>query len=299
VSLTRFRYFFKVARLGSVREASAVLHVASSAISRQIDKLEKEMGAELFEPKGRGIRLTAAGEILARQVGLIIDSLEQAHSQIDDLLGLQRGHVHLWTVEGSVGDLVMPAIASFRKDHPAVTYEITVASSDRIIAALVEDDADLGIVFNPPELTELVSVGQGVNALHGILHPRHPAVRARRITFRDFASYPLALPDRSFGLRHMIDAAAKVHGVKLEPVLTTNSIEGLRAFARAGAGVTILPPFAVVSDLKQGTLRTRSLLERELRMARTAILARRDRQLPLVATRIAEYLLKTMKVSSR
>ena len=88
MSINRFRYFFKVARLGSIREAADVLHVTPSAISRQIAKLEEELGTTLVEPIGRGIRLTPAGVILAGQASRMIDALEQARSEIDDLLGL-------------------------------------------------------------------------------------------------------------------------------------------------------------------------------------------------------------------
>lgn len=299
MSLTRFRYFFKVARLGSIREASEVLHVAPSAISRQIAKLEEEFGADLVEPKGRGITLTPAGEIVAKQAGQMVEALEQARSQIADLLGLRRGHVRLWAVEGSVGDLVMPALASFCKRYPAVTHELTVASTDRIVRALLEDEADLGFVFNAPELSELVSIGHGDDALYAIMHSRYPLLRTKAIALRELLPYPLALPDRTFGLRHMIDDAAGASRLKLQPALTTNSIEALRAFARTGAGITILPRSAVVSDIKRRTLRALPLTDRELRLARTTILARRDRQLPLAVTRLAEHVLQTVKVSAR
>jgi DNA-binding transcriptional LysR family regulator len=295
MSIDRFRYFFKVARVGSVREAAAVLHVAPSAISRQIAKLEMEFGADLIEPNGRGIRLTHAGQILAGRVGDMVDALEQARSQIDDLHGLRRGHVRIWTVEGSVGDPVMPTLALFHKRYPAVSYDLTVASTDRIVTALLDDDADLGVVFNPPDLPELAAIGQGADSIDGILPPRHPALRLRRLSLRELVTYPLALPDPTFGLRHLIDAAAKSCDVKLKPILTTNSIETLRAFVRSGAGVTVLPRFAIAGDIKRNTLRAVPLSDRKLQVACTMVLTRRARQLPLAATQLAEHLLQTMK----
>ena len=295
MSIARFRYFFKVARVGSVREAAAVLHVAPSAISRQIAKLEKDFGADLIEPDGRGIRLTHAGEILAGQVGEMVDALERARSQIDDLHGLRRGHVRIWTVEGSVGDPVMPTLSRFHKRYPAVSYELTVASTDRIVTALLDDDADLGVVFNPPDMPELAAIGQRTDSIDGILPPRHPALRLRRVSLRELVAYPLALPDPTFGLRHLIDAAAKSSGVNLEPILTTNSIEALRAFVRSGAGVTVLPRFAIAGDVKRHSLRAVPLSDRQLQAAYTTVLTRRARQLPLAATQLAKHLLQTVK----
>ena len=62
---TALRYFLEVAQVGSLTEASVRLHVATSAISRQISGLEQTLGTPLFERQPRGMVLTAAGEILA------------------------------------------------------------------------------------------------------------------------------------------------------------------------------------------------------------------------------------------
>jgi len=110
MSLARYRYFFKVARLGSIRAASEALHVAPSAISRQIARLEDELGVDLIEANGRGIRITPAGEILAGRASQIVDAVEQVRSDIDDLLGLRRRHVRIRTVEGSLNDLSLDLI---------------------------------------------------------------------------------------------------------------------------------------------------------------------------------------------
>ena len=198
-----------------------------------------------------------------------------------------------------MSDLVLPALRSFHKRYPAVSHELIVAGSDRIVRALVADDADLGVVFNPPELSDLTSIGHRTDALYAIMHPRHTALRMRKITLAEVVAYPLALPDQTFGLRHMLDAAAKVAGITLAPMLTTNSIEALRAFARVGIGMTILPAFSVTGDVRRRLLRTLPLAERELRVARTTILSHRGRQLPIAVTQFAEHLLGAANAAAR
>lgn len=290
MSISRYRYFFKVARLGSIREASEVLHVAPSAISRQIAKLEEELGAELLEPSGRGIKLTAAGEILARHASQMVDSLEQARSQIDDLVGLRRGNVQVWTAEGSVNDLVIPAIAQFQKRYPAVTYQLVVGGTDRIVRALMDDDADIGVVFNAPNDPELRPVGKVSGPLMAVGHPKSAAMQKRSLMLSDMVRLPLALPDATFGLRQIIDAAMGAQHLSLEPALETNSIEALRAFARAGAGLTILPRTAVESDLRRRLLRAVPVKDAHLKLASTTVLVRRGRKLPIAANEFAAQL---------
>ncbi|KIZ46209.1 LysR family transcriptional regulator, partial [Rhodopseudomonas palustris] len=90
------RYFNEVAKLGSIRKAADRLHVAPSAVSRQIAQLEHELDAVLFERSKMGVQLTSAGEVLARQSNRIFRDLERARTEIDDLRGLRRGEVSLW-----------------------------------------------------------------------------------------------------------------------------------------------------------------------------------------------------------
>ncbi|EGD05660.1 LysR family transcriptional regulator, partial [Burkholderia sp. TJI49] len=77
------RYFVEVARTGSISDASARLHVAVSAISRQIAKLESELGAPLFERHSKGVQLTAFGEALLPHATLLQHEAEHAREELD------------------------------------------------------------------------------------------------------------------------------------------------------------------------------------------------------------------------
>lgn len=290
MSLSRFRYFLKVAKLGSIREAAEVVYVAPSAISRQITKLEAEFGAELLEPHGRGIRLTAAGEALASHAANILDELELARSEIDDLVGLRRGHIKTWSVEGSINELVMRAVKGFQQKYPMVTHEVIQASSDRILQALEEGDADLGVVFHPPKISDLRVLASGAHTLYAVASPSHPACEVGEFSMAMLGDYPLALPEMTFGLRHLLDAAAEAAGVNLKPFLITNSVESLKSFARLGIGLTILPAFAIAEDVRRGVLRALPLKGMTPNVARTVILTQRSRKTSIAAASFIEHL---------
>ena len=87
------RYFDEVVRAGSIRAAAEKLNVASSAINRQVLRLEADLGVKLFERGARRLRLTAAGEILIHHVRRTLRDAERAKSEIEDLQGLKRGIV--------------------------------------------------------------------------------------------------------------------------------------------------------------------------------------------------------------
>ncbi len=287
--LARYRYFCMVKQLGSVRAASEALDVGPSAISRQIARLAAELGVRLIESDGRGIRLTPEGEIVAKRAQQIVEAMEQARADLDDLIELRRGHIRIRTVEGNLNGLVLPAIARFRQQHPAVTYDVRITSSHRIVAALLDGDTDLGIVFNPPEHAELHAIATVTDAVYAIVHPKFDGFRRNtRVSLTELAGHPLALPDETFGLRHLVDQAAMAAGISLSPVMVTDSIDALRGFARSGIGVALLPRLAVAADLRGRLVKTVPIADPGLRVARSKVLVNASRRLPAAARRLGQ-----------
>src|SRR4051812_15800075 len=89
------RYFSEVVRCGSFRRAAEVLHIAPSAISRQVSQLEYRLKAPLFERHTSGLVLTEEGRILAEHVHALDASTRQLATSIDDISKLRRGHVRV------------------------------------------------------------------------------------------------------------------------------------------------------------------------------------------------------------
>ena len=85
------QYFHAVRRTGSIRAAARLLNVASSAVSRQILKLEQEVGSPLFERTARGLTLTTVGEMLARHVMNVLQDLDRFRSDVASLSGAWHG----------------------------------------------------------------------------------------------------------------------------------------------------------------------------------------------------------------
>ena len=96
MAFTQLRYFYEVARSGSIREASSRLSVTPSSVSRQIQNLEHEVRMPLFERRARGMSLTSAGELYMAYARSVLAELDRLHSDIDDLRGLRRGRVRIY-----------------------------------------------------------------------------------------------------------------------------------------------------------------------------------------------------------
>src|SRR5512144_2539133 len=100
LSLERLRVLHAVATTGSVVGAAGVLRVTTSAVSQQVNRLEREVGQRLVERHGRGVRLTEAGALLAGRAGELLTHVERVESDLAE----HRGAV--------VGDLRVAAFAT-------------------------------------------------------------------------------------------------------------------------------------------------------------------------------------------
>ncbi len=102
MNLNTYKYFNEVAETGSIRRAADRLHIAPSAISRQIALLEHSLGVMLLERTNSGIRLTPAGMMLERFTRKICRDLDRIHESIKNLKGLREGEVKIWVIEAVV-----------------------------------------------------------------------------------------------------------------------------------------------------------------------------------------------------
>lgn len=122
------RYFVEVARTGSLSDASARLHVAVSAISRQIAKLESELGAPLFERRPRGMALSEAGE---RLLGFAQRSLLEAEHVMKEIGGLDALHGSLLKIACSEGFAIDSCPARWQRSRRAIRASIFRCGSCR------------------------------------------------------------------------------------------------------------------------------------------------------------------------
>lgn len=279
----QLRYFLEVARSGSVRLASEHLNVAASALSRQIQNLEIEIGMPLFERRPRGMVLTPAGEIYARYAHALSLEKDRVVSELEELRGLKRGLVRVHSVEGVIADVVTESIAHFRARHPGVRFRLIASGTDDVVAAVREGLADIGVSFNAQPDAAVHFVRRFDDPVVAVMRPGHDLARRGRVPLQALADLPLALPEAGFGIRRLVDEACRRLGVSLTPMLETNSIEALRGFARTGAGVSILPRTSCRRELKTGAIDTALFSDEALRHSTMDLSVLAGRRLPPAA----------------
>src|SRR3954463_9999938 len=120
LDVTRLRVLDALARLGSVTAAAKELHYTQPTVSHHLARLEAETGAQLLQRAGRGVRLTAAGQLLADRAAEIIGRIDAADAELSAHVGLNAGHVRVAGFASAIGSLVPRAAASLARDHPGL-----------------------------------------------------------------------------------------------------------------------------------------------------------------------------------
>lgn len=232
-----FTYVDAVARHGSIRKAAESLHLVSSALNRRILDLEQELGSTLFERLPRGVRPTAAGELFLAYVRRSLRELALVGAQIEGLRGLGRGNIRIAVAESVTGHLLPSAIAQFQSEHPAVTFHVWIDGPQRLLEALVGDEADLILTHALDDHADVSVLAEKSQPLCALVAPDHPLASRSSVKLRECMAYPVALPDESLAMRALIERVVLRASFKLEPALVSNSVELTKTFARCNRAV--------------------------------------------------------------
>ncbi|WP_332750036.1 LysR family transcriptional regulator [Hydrogenophaga sp.] len=251
---TALRYFFEVARCGSLTEASERLHVAGSAISRQIAGLEQALGTALFERHPRGMVLNAAGEILATHARRASLDAERAINEILALQGLRSGKVRIAASEAFANEFLPPLIVAFRVQNEGIVFELNVEPATQVSARIRAGDADIGLKFSSaPEKDIKVEYRQPAPVLALMRHD-HPLAQSRSVTLAQMSAYPMALPAPDTTVRQMIDVECSRQQLLMESVLISNNMTTQHNFVLHGGGISVCGEVSVRHLVAAGVL---------------------------------------------
>jgi DNA-binding transcriptional LysR family regulator len=145
LDLRRLRFLREFEERGTFAAVAAALGYSPSAVSQQLALLEKDVGARLFEKAGRGVRLTDAGQLLARHARVLLAAAEAAEADLAALGGDVRGTVRAGGLQSAARHLLIPAVASMMSTHPAVRVELFELELEEALPGLRLGAVDLVI----------------------------------------------------------------------------------------------------------------------------------------------------------
>lgn len=290
MNFTAIRYFNEVARTKAIRRAADRLHVAPSAISRQLSLLEHELGAPLFERTNSGVELTAAGSMLERYSRRMFRDLERVREGIAAFRSLDQGEVKIHAMEGVLSHFLPEAISSFLEQHPAIDFQVRTCSSDLTVEALIQDETDIGIIYNPETRFEIEVIAERKESVMCLVSCNDEFAEESSVTLSRLCERSLALPQRSFGLRQLFDRTAEARRLNPRVVVEANNLDILRALAVSGSCVTIGPIISARREVEAGVLKPIPIDLDSFRQVRSTICVHRERVLSYAANAFLKFL---------
>jgi len=267
MDLQKLRAFVAVARAGNVTRAAKQLSLSQPALSKQLAELEEALSAVLFDRLPRGMRLTAAGEVLLRHAERIYAAERAAESEIAELNGLRTGRLSIGA-STTIGSYLIPGVfGAFQRAHPEVRLELEIANTAAIQALVSDGRIDLGLTEgNVPSEQFAVEVVH-YDELVAVASAEHPLRKKRKLAPDELASAPFICRERGSGSREVIEAALAERGLELTPAMALGSTEAIKNAVAAGLGVAILSRLTVELELRAGRLALLDLRDFTLRRA--------------------------------
>jgi LysR family transcriptional regulator, nitrogen assimilation regulatory protein len=256
LDLRQLRYFVLVAEAESLSRASATLSIAQSALSRQIRKLEDNLGMPLLYRHGRGVTLTEEGAKLLTSAKPILSRIEEIERQLKADRKAVRGAVKLGLPPSISAVLSGPLLQEFRANYPEASLRIMDGFSVHIHEWLASGRLDFAIYYAPaksPGLHMEPLVAEDLY-LFGPNKRVGPFLRRRRTTiaFQELATLPLVLPAAQHGLRRQINRAAARKGVKLRVDVELDAVAALKDMVQSGGGYSIMNYGGIAAEVEAG-----------------------------------------------
>ncbi len=252
MTLGQLETFLAVARSGSVHAAATQRVVSDASVSAAVAALERELGTPLLERRGRGIRLTPAGEELARYASQALGLLEQGRSAVQAAAHPGHGRLRLAAVTTAGEYLIPPILSAFRRRHPGIEVLLEVGNRGAVLARLRSREADLGIGGRPPVGGDPAGEPVLPNDLVLIAAAGHPLTRRRRVDAAALAGEVWLLREEGSGTRATTLELMASLGVEPPQILTLGSNGSVRQGAIVGLGITLLSEQAVARELASG-----------------------------------------------
>lgn len=243
MELQQMRYVLAVAETNSFTRAAQRCLVVQSALSHQIARLERELGARLFDRTSRRVRLTPAGEAFLPAARQCLDAAERAAAEVAAAVGEVRGRLAVGLIPTVAAVDIPRALRDFRRRYPQVRVSLRVGASEDLVEQVKQGTLDVAFLGLPT-----TALPQGVTTrelardrLVAVVAPDHPlagepAVTLRRLSTEVFVDLPAGTAGRA-----QSDQAFAAAGLVRDVAFEVTTADLIARLVGQGLGVAMLP----------------------------------------------------------
>lgn len=238
----QLRTFREIAETRSFTKAAHRVHLTQAAVSAQIKALESEAGTPLFSRINKKVFLTEAGEMLLKRAERMLREHEEALYDLSELGQLGRGRLRIGTASTMASNYPLPAILSeLKRDHPLLQLTVLRGTSKEIVAKILANDLDLGLVSLPVEAADIRTEVLRRDRLIAIVPPDHRLAGQRTVSASQLAAEPLIMGEEGGNTRRLLDLFFEKAGLKPQVIMELGSMTAIKRMVECGLGVSIVP----------------------------------------------------------
>ena len=257
VTVAQLEYLVAAVEFSTWSEAARELGVSQSALSQGLAELQRRLGLELFERRGRRRVATAVAEPVIAHARRVI-------AQTSDLARWSRtvqsgtaGRMRIGMIDAAAIEHFGTTLRTFRDEHPELEIHLMVAPSSQLVGALARGDIDLAVCVEPDHL-DIIAEPLLREPLHVYAPPDSPATEEQ--SWGPWVTFPLGSLTRE-----LIGTALGDRGIDFTVVAESHQPEVLREMVQLSMGWTVLPSIqAERGDRPLSPVNTTPLLHRTL-----------------------------------
>lgn len=242
--MTQLRAFHLVADAGSFSLAARTAGLSQPTLSAQVRALEASYAVDLFDRRGRGVRMTPAGQSLFTLTTRLVAAEEEARALLTGGRALTRGHLR---VSADSAYHVMPILAELKRLHAGLTFTLKIDNSAAVLDHLTEHGADVAVMAKMTSDPSIYSMKLREDRLIIFVSQGHAWARRRRIRLAELAGRDIVVRERGSITREVFEARLAQAGVVSGALIEVQTREAVREAVAAGFGV------GVVFDSEFGT----------------------------------------------
>ncbi|WP_028921009.1 LysR substrate-binding domain-containing protein [Pseudonocardia acaciae] len=239
-TLAQLSYFIAAAEAGNISVAAERVHASQSALSSAIQRLERELGCDLFiRHHARGVALTASGRQLVDMARALLSQATELERAGESLQQSLRGELHAGCFVTLAPFYLPPVLTRLRSRHPELTVEVTEADGAGLHDALRSGACEIALTYRLDIADDMAFEQVTRLTPYALVSQRHPCAGRSSASLRELARAPMVLLDIP-GPRGFMLGMLRRAGATPPEFIRTTSFETMRGLVAAGDGFTIL-----------------------------------------------------------
>ncbi|PTL37742.1 LysR family transcriptional regulator [Alkalicoccus saliphilus] len=237
----QLRYFVTAAEMEHITKAAETLSVSQPALSRAVTRLERELGAPLFERHGRSVSVTSFGKEFLKRSRRILQEFDAARQDALDLQAPDRGKISLGFLHTLSTGLIPDLLAGYKARYPDVHFILGQGPSHTLLEQLEDGVFDLCLTALPEFSSKVSWEPLWEEELFIILPAGHPLAEKERLNLSDIQKDPFIHLKQGYSLRRSVERLFREAGLPLSFAFEGDEADTVAGLVGAGLGVSILP----------------------------------------------------------